>query len=273
MAVQNQRNLYEQYENDTIAVSPFAQSHMGLLTGQTAMKIETYMIACVPFRLSMKGAMLLGAFSREELVFFQRYAGSLAGLSLVFQPGNSPQPLKIFARCVLKSVAPMQGKESIGIITVEWKPCPPDLLGIIGDYFLLLDRLKAEYQDFKAHRISINAASAHTMGYNNYAVLQYGGGQHKAALFALASDRLEFLLPMNTPPLEQGGKLSVKLYFRVAQFSVAAQVAELTRLPNGAQKATLAIGFSPELVDIIERYRFAERFSAAKGPDQTEPGA
>lgn len=265
------RELYAQYENETAAINQFATAKMGLAAGQTALKVDQYVIACVPYRLSLKGATLVAVFSRDELVFFQRYNSALAGLTLIFQPSGSAQPLKIFARCTIKSLAPMKGKDSVGLIILEWKPCPPDLVAIVGDYFLLLDRLKAEFEDFKGKRIAMNAEVAKSMGFNNYATLRYDGQETKAALFALASDKLDFLAPVQAPVLEPGKEAQVKLFFRAYQFQVAATVAEATRLANGAQKLALGIGFSPELVDLIERYRFSERLlprsvSAAQAP-------
>ncbi|TFG85098.1 MAG: hypothetical protein E4H20_01315 [Spirochaetales bacterium] len=267
------QNIYAKYENETLAVNQFAMAHMGLEVGQTALKVDSYVVACAPFRFSLKGGMLLAVFSREELVFFQRYTNAMAGLKLVFQTGTATQPMKIFARCTLKSLSPMKGKDSIGLITVEWRPCPPDLLSIIGDYFLLMERLKVEHEDFKGKRIPINPVSSGLMGYNNYALASYEGSESKAAVFSIASDKLEFLLPIQAPALEGGKALQVKLFFRSYQFAIAGTVLEATRLPNGAQKVAASIGFSPELVDIIEHYRFSERFSiksAAQGQGETQ---
>ncbi|PKL25453.1 MAG: hypothetical protein CVV47_05190 [Spirochaetae bacterium HGW-Spirochaetae-3] len=235
---------------------------MGLKPGQTVVKLDTYSIICVPYRLTMNGAVLIASFSSEELSFFQRYVNGLAGLTLIFQPGGTQNPLKIFARCVLRSVSPMKGRESIGLIDVAFKPCPPDLETILIDYFMLMDRLKVEYDDFKGKPISINPDSAKAMGYNNYSMLASEGAQAKVALFALASDSLDFLVPMNGPTLVQGKPMQMKLFFQSYQFTVPGSIASVTTLQNGVQKARASIQFSSELVSIIEQYRFAERFSA-----------
>jgi hypothetical protein len=100
------------------------------------------------------------------------------------------------------------------------------------------------------------------MGFNNYSLIKYEGAETKAALFALASDKLEFLVPVQAPPMELGKEATVKLFFQSYQFSLAATVSEAMKLPNGAQKLALSAPFSAELVDIIEHYRFSERFTA-----------
>ena len=260
--MQTQIDLHAQYENVTASINPFAQARMGLKPGQTIVKLDTYNIICVPYRLAMGGAVLIASFSSEELSFFQRYVNGLAGLTLIFQPGGAQNPLKIFARCVLRSVSPMKGRESIGLVDVVFKPCPPDLETILIDYFMLLDRLKVEYDDFKGKSISINPDSAKAMGYNNYSMIAYEGAQAKVALFALASDSLDFLVPMNGPVLEQGKPMQMKLFFQSYQFAVPGSIASVSKLQNGVQKARASVQFSSELVSIIEQYRFSERFSA-----------
>jgi len=266
MSMQTQIDLRTQYENETASIHPFSQARMGLKSGQTLVKIDTYNIICVPYRLSMNDAVLIASFSREELAFFQRYVNGMAGLTLIFQPGNSPNPLKIFARCLLRSVTPMKGRESIGLIDVVFKPCPPDLLSILIDYFMLIDRLKVEYEDFKGKMISINPESAKAMGYNNYSMLIQEAVQAKVALFALASDTLGFLVPMNGPQLEQGKPMQMKLFFQSFQFVVPGVISNVTKLQNGVQKVMATIQYSSELVSIIEQYRFAERFVTKNAP-------
>ena len=264
---QTQTDLYFQYKDQTVAINPFVQVRMGLKAGLTAIKVDTYTIICVPYRLSMDGAVLIASFSREEQAFFQRYVNGLAGLTLVFQPGNSPNPLKIFARCFLKSVSAMKGKESIGLIEMIFKPCPPDLLTILGDYFMLHERLKIEFEDYKGKLISINPDTAKAMGYNNYCMLVCDKVETKVALFSIASDKLNFLVPMNGPALEAAKPVQAKLFFQSFQFSVPGSIADVTRLQNGVQKVSATIQFSPELVSIIESYRFAERFSVKTATD------
>jgi hypothetical protein len=264
-------DIYAQFENEAITVNPFATTRMGIVPGQTMVKVDSYNIVCAPYRISMKSALLMASFSREELVFFQRYANGLAGLAMVFQQASNQPPFKIFARCVLKSITPMKSREAIGIISVVFKPCPPDLVAFLGDYLMLLERLKVEYDDFKGKRIAINPESAKLMGYNNFAELSCASGKSKMALFGLASDRLEFLLPVQGPELAGGMPATIKLYFQSYQFLVNAKIHEVMKLPSGAQKVSADIDFSAELVDIIEKFRFAEHAASRTSAEPPPP--
>ncbi|MFH2113254.1 MAG: PilZN3 domain-containing protein, partial [Spirochaetota bacterium] len=245
MSTSGSHDIYAQFENEAITVNPFATTKLGIVPGQTMVKVASYNIVCAPYRISMKSALLMASFSREELVFFQRYANGLAGLAMVFQQASSQQPFKIFARCVLKSITSMKSREAIGIISVVFKPCPPDLVAFLGDYLMLLERLKVEYDDFKGKRIGMNPESAKLMGYNNFAELSCAGGKSKMALFGLASDRLEFLLPVQAPELAGGMPATIKLYFQSYQFLINAKIHEVMKLPSSAQKASAYIDFSP----------------------------
>jgi hypothetical protein len=65
---------------------------------------------------------------------------------------------------------------------------------------------------------------------------------------------------MNAPVFELGKGAQLKLFFQSFQFTVSGTLTSVARLQNGVQKIQATIDFAPELVSIIEQYRFAERF-------------
>ena len=267
MAALTPKDFYEQYQNEEISVSPFTSVKMGLLPGQTSLRIDTYTIACVPYRLAMSNAKYLASFSREEMAFFQRYMKGLIGVTQHIQPANSLQPIKIFARCTMQNLMPMPGRETVGIISVEWKPCPPDLIAMIGDYLMLLERLKQEYGNTEYQPVPINGPNTQLLGYNNFAELTIDKAKHRVAVFLLGTNRLDFLIPLNGPPLDNGQAVMVKLYFKSFQFMARGKVAEVLKLPNGAQKIRAELDFCVELVDILERFRFPAHFDVKPDGD------
>lgn len=256
----------ERYADELIAMGPFASLKLGLDPSQTALRLDTYNLACAPFRLGLKRAVLLCFLSRDELAFFQRYSGSLGGLALSMQPADSQKPLKIFARCTMTSISPMKGRDNVGLVAVDWKPCPPDLAVAFADYFALIERLKAGYDEYRSPTIPMNAETSKGMGYNSYATIAAGGEPFKAALFQLTSARLDFLLPMQAPELEPKATVQVKLFFRKYQFTVAGAVASSERLPSGVRKVGIDAQFSPELVELIADWRFTARLAARQEP-------
>ncbi|NLJ46719.1 MAG: hypothetical protein GX430_09175 [Treponema sp.] len=261
--VKNEKaDVSETYADSVVSLTPFALKKLGIVSNQTLLKVDTYNLVCIPYRLSMKGAVLLGSFSRDEIVFFQRFKGSLAGLNIVIQPGDSPAPRKIFCRCALVQFLPMKGRESVGLISVEFRPCPPDLQNLIGSYMMLMDRLRADYRELAGKTIPMNPDTAKILGFNNYATLSSGTVLTKLALFTLGADRLVFLAPMQAPDFQTGQNVNLRLFFQKYQFNVAGRITDAIRLPTGVQKGTVELEFSPELVDLLDTYYLEAKLGA-----------
>lgn len=265
MTTQDQiRQYFEQYADTAVSFNQYALKKTGIVPGQTVLKMETYNLVCMPWQATMRSVTLLLSLTREELVFFSRFKNAHAGLTIVFQLPTSPKPLQIFSRCVVKSIDQVRGRDSVGLVTVEFKPIPQDMIAIFGEYILSLERLKAEYDDFRDKPIRITPESAKAMGFNNYAVFSDGKTQSKLALYDLASNRTSALLPPQSADVPPGTKGAIKLYFQKYQFSAGAVVSEWARLPSGVVKAGFSLDFAPELIEILEQYNFTARLAAKR---------
>ncbi|MEI6877039.1 MAG: hypothetical protein WCL50_18145, partial [Spirochaetota bacterium] len=104
-------NYEEQYGDATVLFNPFAFANTGLIKSQTVLKLDTYSLMTIPWQLGMKRGVLLGSFSKSEIVFFQRYKGTLAGLTLAVQRPDARDPFKIFSRCHVTGFGQMKDKE------------------------------------------------------------------------------------------------------------------------------------------------------------------
>lgn len=256
-------NNVENRQSDeiSITINSYNALKLGLVPGSSVIKIDKYTIATVPYRLGTDTAILLASFSRQEMAMFQRFGNSLAGLSISFQQPNSVHRTKIFGRCYVKSISPMRGRETIGLIMLSWKPCPPDLVTIIENYTLVLERLKAEYSDFKGRLIRLDPQNSEIMQFSSHATLTGEGWQARIACFAFSSDQLDFLVPIGGPELQLNTRTSVQLNFQNYNFSISGHISKNEKLPNGVQKASMALNFSPELVETIENFFYHERMN------------
>ncbi len=244
----------EQFKGATVSFSPFVLSSTGILQSQTALKVDTYQLVCAPYQISMTRAVLLGSFTKDEIVFFQRYKNALAGLTLTVQRPTAHEPEKIFCRCQISAVGMMKGRDRVGLVVCDFKPIPPALAEILGEHLLKLERLKAEWGDHRGKSVQISPESSKKLGFNNYAVMSAGSEQQKLALFSVAVDRIEFLMPLRSNDVAVGSRAAFSLYFLKYRFSVAGQVEAATRLPSGVQRVRATLDFSPELVDILSEY-------------------
>ncbi len=244
----------EQFKDAVVAFDSFALQSTGIIQSQTALKVETYTLACVPYQLSMAKAVLIGSFTKDEIVYFQRFKGALAGLTLSVQRPTSRTPEKIFCRCQISGVGMMKGRDRVGLIACDFKPIPPALAALLGEHLIGLERLKAEFKDFKDKIIRVDPASSKKLGYNNYAVLATGAGQEKIALFSLGVNLVEFLTPLRSSDLAPGQQATFNLFFQRYRFSVRGRIERADRLPTGVQRARATLEFSPELCDIMSEY-------------------
>lgn len=257
-------NYEDQYRDVVVSFSPFALSSMGIIQSQTSLKVDTYTLACVPYQLSMTKAVLIGAFSKDEIVFFQRFKGALAGLTFSVQNGISKEPSKIFCRCQISAVGIMKGKDGVGLIACDFKPIPPDLATLLGEHLLHLDRLKTQWDDLRGKIVQVNPDTSRKLGYNNYAVMTRGADQYKLALFSIAVNRLEALMPMRSPDIPVGADVSFSLFFQKFRFSVAGKVETAARLPTGVLKLVASISFTPEICDLLSDYFFTASIVAKR---------
>ncbi len=77
------------FGDQSIACSQYALTKLGVDRSHCFLKIEDYVILCVPFQFGFKRALFLASLSTQELTFFQRYVNGVVGLSLSFIPPGS----------------------------------------------------------------------------------------------------------------------------------------------------------------------------------------
>jgi hypothetical protein len=135
---------------------------------------------------------------------------------------------------------------------------------LLGEHLLGLDTLRIQWNDFRDKAVQISPESSRKLGFNNYAVLATGGDQFKLALFSLAVNRLDFLMPFRSPDLAQGITVAISLYFQKFRFTVTGTIEKSERLPTGVQKIRASLNFSPELCDLMSDYFFASHLAAKR---------
>jgi len=244
----------EQYKDAVVSFSPFVLASTGIVQSQTSLKVDTYTLACVPYQISMTKVILIGAFSKDEIIFFQRFKGALAGLGISIQRPGAKEAEKIFCRCQISTIGLMKGRDMVGLIVCDFKPIPPALAQLLGEHLLGLERLHIQYADFKDKILQVNPETSRKLGYNNYAVMFAGKELFKLALYSLSVNRLNFLMPLHSPDLSPGTAVSFNLYFQKYRFTVAGKIDSSERMQSGVQRLSASIDFSPELCDLITEY-------------------
>jgi hypothetical protein len=245
------------FGEQSIACSQYALTKLGVDKGHCVLKIEDYVILCVPFQFGFKRSLLLASLSKQELSFFQKYVNGIVGLSIAFLPPGSRQqvPVKFFIRCILANVGQMKGRENVGILVVDYKTTPGDLVSMLGGFLETQDRLRAQYDDYGKTSFKMTPEVARVVGYNMYATITEPSVQGKRIqIYSLSSKTIEHLEAAGTTQRSPGAAVAYQLYFKKYRISVAGTVAATNVLPQGLVRTVSNLAFSPELVEIIDDY-------------------
>jgi hypothetical protein len=230
----------------------------GLVQSQVFLKIEDYLLICAPFQLSMKRGIFLVVLSAQEITFFQQFQKKLCSINLTFQMTGNKKPLNLFLRGTLERIGPVKGKQNVCMMDASIKACPNDLVEIIGDYIIAFEGLKSQYKNFCDKFITVDEAAAKLMRFNNYVELVVGATKMRAALVSLAVNALSVRLAAAPPGLAEGTPCSARLYFQVYQFTASGKISSLKRAEGEELDATIAIEFTPELIEIVDDYFFRQ---------------
>jgi hypothetical protein len=138
------------------------------------------------------------------------------------------------------------------------KACPNDLVEIIGDYITAFEGLKSQYENFSGKAIVVDEAAARLMRFNNYVELVLGPTKARATLAELAVNSLSLRMSAAPPGLAEGVPCSAKLYFQVYQFTANGKVSALVKGVGDQILVTIAIEFTPELIEIVDDFFFRQ---------------
>jgi hypothetical protein len=215
------------------------------------------MILCVPFQFGFKRSLFLASLSKQELAFFQKYVNGIVGLSIAFRPPGSKQqePIKFFIRCNLTTVGQMKGRDNVGLLVVDYKTTPHDLVTMLGAYLESQDRIKAQYEDYGQTSIKMTPEVAKMLGYNMYATITEPNTESKRIqVYSISSKTIEHLEAARVTPRNPGTSVAYQLFFKKYRISAAGTVVSTNILPQGLVRTVSNLTFRPELVEIIDDY-------------------
>jgi hypothetical protein len=244
------------FGDQSIAGSQYALKKLGVDRSDCFLKIEKYMILCVPFQLGFKRSIFMASLSKQEMLFFQRYVNNIVGLSIALNPDNRPKPLKFFIHGTLSTLGKMKDRENAGLFVIDYKVSPDEMTLMLGHFMELEERIKSQYDDYGKTPIKITPEAAQAMGYNMYATVSDGKGEPRRILvLSLNSKFLEYAESADAPALLPGTSVTYQLFFKKYRISIMGRINATGPLPMQKVKRSVAnIEFNPELVEIIDDY-------------------
>jgi hypothetical protein len=253
------------YGDQSIACNQYALTKLGIDRIHCHLKIDEYVILCSPFQVGVKRALFLASLSRQELNFFRRYMGSTVGLSIGFAPDRKQTPIQFFIRCNLVTLGQMKGRENVGLLVVDYKSTPQDMVMLLGNFLENQVRLKMQYDEFGNSIIKMTANTAKLLGYNMYATITEPNTREKRIqLFSLTTKTIEHLEAVSSRERPSGTQVNYQLFFKQYRVFIPGTVKSAIRLPQGIIKTSTSLAFSSELVEIIGDYWYTIRANSAR---------
>jgi hypothetical protein len=254
------------FGDQSIACSQYALTKLGVDRSHCSLKIDEYVILCVPFQFGFKRSLFLASLSKQELAFFQKYVNGIVGLSIAFSPPGSKQqePIKFFIRCNLTTIGQMKGRENVGLFAVDYKTTPDDLVSMLGGFLEAQERLRAQYEDYGKTSIKMTPDVAKMLGYNMYATITEPNTQAKRIqVYTISSKTIEHLEAAGVTPRAPETSVAYQLFFKKYRISAAGTIVSTDTLPQGLVRTVSSLAFSPELVEIIDDYWYNTRSNPA----------
>ncbi|MEE8592415.1 MAG: PilZN3 domain-containing protein [Spirochaetia bacterium] len=250
----------EKYSDQTIRFNPYAVKKTGLQQAQTMLKLEDYMLICAPYQLSMDRVILLVILSRDEVSFFQQFQNKLTSVNMSFLESINKNPVNLFIRGTLTRLGPVKGRDNVSLFEVMYKSCPNDLIEIIGDFLLAYETLQGQFASYKDREVEMDKQAARTMRFNDYVESQIGDQKLQTKLLSVGVNKIALEIPGRLPAPAVGNIFPSKLYFQTYQFIVNGKVVAVDTLGSGSKKISMEVGFTPELVEIMDDYFFRTSF-------------
>ena len=249
------------FGEQTIAGSQYALAKLGVDRAHCSLKIEEYLILCVPFQLGFKRSIFLASLSKNELAFFQKYLNGIVGLSIALNPNNRPEPIKFFLRCTLSTIGQMKGRENVGLFVLDYKTSPDEMVSMLGNYMETQERLRTQYEDYGKTSIKMTPDVAKMMGYNMYATIGEASNAtpRRIQILSLNSKSMEHVEAEGSPVLNPGTAVAYQIFFKKFRIAVNGTITSSAPLPQGIIRTTTNLDFSPELVEIVDEYWFNSR--------------
>ena len=255
------------FGEQTITGSQYALAKLGIERENCSLKIEEYLIACVPFQLGFRRSIFMASLSKQELAFFQKYVNSIVGLSISLNPGKRPVPIKFFLRCTLSAIGQMKGRENAALLVVDYKSSPDEMIKMLGTYMETQERLKTQYEDYGNTLIKMTADIAGMIGYNMYATITQGNAApRRIQLFSLNTKTMEYIEAAGSPALVPGTAVAYQLFFKKFRISVNGTIKAVDTLSQGIIRTSSYLEFSPELVEILDEYWYGSHSNSLNKP-------
>ncbi|MDR2552954.1 MAG: hypothetical protein LBD31_07315 [Treponema sp.] len=242
------------FSEQSISCNHYVLAKLGIDRSRCSLKIEDYVILCMPFQFGFKRSILMAPLSKEELVFFQKYENTTVNLSITFIPAGRIEPIHFFIHCSLTKIGQMKNRENVGLFVVDYKNTPDELVMVLGDFLDGQEKLLSQYEDYADTPIRVTPDTSRALGYNMYSVICDSPQGRRIQVLSLSSKNLEHLEAAGAPVRAPGTAVQYQLFFKKYRVSARGRVERAAQIPQGIIQTVSQLHFCPELVEVIDDY-------------------
>lgn len=261
MQIVDPRVLKEKYLSTSVKIDPFFLSRTSLLANQTLLKLGEYNLIGAPAFLSMEEISVLVVLSPGEVTLFSKFTHQMSTLILSFSSPDTTDPVRFHLRVVLSIIKPLPNRKNVSLMVLKIKSCPTEIVTLLGSYIEQLEAQKESYEKQADDFITISPEESKLLGYNDFAEIIQGTDKKKVFLKKLSSKKACLHIPGGITA-DPDSTLNLKLYFRPFQFST--HLTQLEPIPDAVDHFQGILGFSGELMSILDDYKFKVTMSKRK---------
>jgi hypothetical protein len=261
MQIQDSQAILRKYKGTTIKVDSFFLKRTSFVSNQTLLKLGEYNLLCVPAYLGFEQAQFLVVLTPSEVSLFTKFISVTNTLVITFEEHESKDIARFHIRVNLIAITPLERK-NVCMLTVQYKSIPSELVVVLGNYLDEMEARKTAFESLANDWIEIDGENSDVLGYNHYAELLHGDDRVKVRLVALHSKQARLVLPHALPEWEGRRPTGLRLYFKTGQFTLDGVL---------EPESLFSMGFSNELLNILEDFRFRQTVMHKKKTPQGSP--
>jgi hypothetical protein len=248
-----------------ITFTPYAVRKTGLIRSQAFLKVDEWLLLCVPYKISPAEAVLLVVLNPEELQFFAQFRRRFCTIGLTFKRRGDGRHVSLVLRGGMLEMNPVLRNSNVCACTVSLASVPGGLNEVLGEYARFERSMRNCYRSMAGQAIPLESGNAVLVGCAAAATFLAKGMTSSAILASIAVDSLVVKLRDPLPGLRQGTKCTLRMSFHGNPFVVSGHVTSLMPGDNfGQERIAIALDFSPEIVEIVDDYFLTQSIRAAR---------
>lgn len=250
----------EEYKDRTLRLDQYLIGKLGLVKNKIHLKIDDYLISCVPFDLSLSRGRVISILGTKEISFFGKYRDKAQSLHLSINNSAFSKPISIYLKVKLGELKQHNPDTNVCVIDLDFLTVPNDFKEMFVAVVEELDQYSEIYENADAGAKSFDMELFKKSGSNRYIGIGKPGEQSavQAKLLALHPNRLTVFGDMEGRDLakDEEVELSYEKDSRDIYLKGTVQEVKPSEEADGFATVDFQLEYSPAFVEALSPYLF-----------------